>query len=219
MTEWNIPEIYQIPSQHKEILEMLLDKVARVLEKEKIVYFIDGGTLLGAVRHEGLIPYDDDIDIGVFHNDFEELAHILYTKMGKDGQHEIRIEVTTPELIKVYVEGLWCKNNDTGALIATPTLDIFKWEKHNDQIRLCLGDRRLFKNCFYLKKEFYPLQDYKFGNLIVKGSNDPQKYLHRYYGADCLDVCRIDVRIEGGGLSKDRESICFERVNVRGLHN
>ena len=211
MTDWNIPLEYHIPNEHREILEMLLDRVARALEKVKIQYFIDGGTLLGAVRHNGQIPFDDDIDIGVFHQNFDLLASILATNIEKDPRYEVSIEVSTPALIKVYVAEMWVKNLNTGAIIGTPTLDIFRWEKHSDQIRLWSPyDRRTFKNCFYAKKEFYPLVDYKFGNTIVKGSSNPEKYLHRYYGKDCLEICKMDLRIEDGSLNKNKNAINFQ---------
>jgi len=57
-------------------MEMLAE-FDRICRKYSLVYFADGGTCLGAVRHGGFIPWDDDIDIGMPIDDFrrfEELA-------------------------------------------------------------------------------------------------------------------------------------------------
>lgn len=57
-------------------IKTLMD-VARVCERHNITYYADYGTLLGAIRHDGYIPWDDDIDISVMRKDFRPLLEIL----------------------------------------------------------------------------------------------------------------------------------------------
>ena len=51
---------------------VLADEVKRICEKHGIEYFMLAGTLLGAIRHKGFIPWDDDMDFGMTRNNFEK---------------------------------------------------------------------------------------------------------------------------------------------------
>lgn len=55
---------------------VLADEVKRVCEKHGIKYFMIAGTLLGAVRHQGFIPWDDDMDFGMLRPDFERFLQV-----------------------------------------------------------------------------------------------------------------------------------------------
>ena len=73
----NIPKtkgkLRQIQLQILEMLKLFDD----ICKRNNINYWIESGTLLGAVRHKGFIPWDDDVDVCILRDDVEKLNKIL----------------------------------------------------------------------------------------------------------------------------------------------
>lgn len=61
---------------HSILLEMAI-QVNEICERHGIIFYMLGGTMLGAIRHKGFIPWDDDMDFGVIYDRYDELMQIL----------------------------------------------------------------------------------------------------------------------------------------------
>ena len=60
----------------RKIQMELLDEVALFCDQNNIKYFLAYGTLLGAVRHQGYIPWDDDIDLLMMRKDYDKFTKL-----------------------------------------------------------------------------------------------------------------------------------------------
>ena len=74
------PEGSTLRKAQLRLLDILIE-FDRICRKHSIDYFISGGTCLGAVRHGGFIPWDDDINIDVWHADYQKLEEVLQAEL------------------------------------------------------------------------------------------------------------------------------------------
>lgn len=72
----------------------ILIEIDRICRKHDIPYWLDSGTLLGAVRHGGFIPWDDDMDICVLQKDYPRLRDALISELPK--RYELSDAKTDP---------------------------------------------------------------------------------------------------------------------------
>jgi phosphorylcholine metabolism protein LicD len=168
-------------TEYNDLLAMLV-KVVRLLEEHHISYFIVGGTLLGAVRHQGMIPWDDDIDLGVFLEDRENILSL------KDDFNSRDLDVTLSpggSYIKVFKNG----NNDPFHI--TPFIDIFVYEAEDELVVLAGDERHDWPYDMFTLNALFPLKHYKFDVLDLMGPNDHVDYLSSVYGSNWETAYRV----------------------------
>jgi lipopolysaccharide cholinephosphotransferase len=85
MNDYNVHPLTQSETRRLQfvLLEMLLE-LDRICKKHDIRYCIIAGTLLGAVRHKGFIPWDDDLDVAMIRGEYERFREICEAEL--DGE-------------------------------------------------------------------------------------------------------------------------------------
>lgn len=80
----------------------ILKEFVRICDKYGLRYYLVGGTLLGAVRHQGFIPWDDDIDVAMMRADYERFAEICQEEL--DSQYFYQSPETDPYYFLTYAK-------------------------------------------------------------------------------------------------------------------
>jgi lipopolysaccharide cholinephosphotransferase len=144
----------------------LLDEVSTQFDKHDVEYIMVGGTLLGSVRHGGMIPWDDDGDLCVLNKTPEEIIEIL--KPLKEKSILSRVH----RLGNLVIASV---NNKIGIL------DIFFMEDSDGQYKFLYPYNKKYENEWFYEDELYPIRKYIFGPLVLKGPNKYKEYLARSY--------------------------------------
>lgn len=105
----------------QEHLLVLLTEIDTICKENNIIYFLDGGTALGAVRHRGFLPWDDDADVVFPRKDFFKFVQAVREKNRPN--RVIAGLDTDPEYAMVYSR--YCDTSTTG-ILRTTMLDQFQ---------------------------------------------------------------------------------------------
>ncbi len=168
----NISSVSNTPIEEINNIYRLLQNIHLVFEKEKIEYIMTGGTLLGAIRHQGIIPWDDDADLIVLNEEPDNLLLILNNNLQKYNPHE---RLISKKHIKGNLIQVYFKNHPK------TMIDIFFINKEKNKYTYRFPYNIQYHKEFFLHDEIYPIKSYKFGDLILNGPNNPFNYLTRTY--------------------------------------
>lgn len=139
-------------SQGKKLMIEILKYIEGMCEQNNLKYFIIGGTLLGAVRHKGFIPWDDDIDIMMSREDHKKLIQLIKNDNNERfGILDRSIDPNYPlELSKVIMKDTICILNDELKAVQNECeifVDVFTLEYFKDEVsRRNRKYVRLFEN-------------------------------------------------------------------------
>lgn len=156
------PDGSPLRRQQLVMLDMVKE-LDRICRKYDFPYFLYGGTLLGAVRHNGFIPWDDDLDVGLMRKDYQRLMKVL------PGELPPHIILQTNETDKNYFY-FFAKLRDTRSFLDEGAYD------------RCFKYRGIFIDIFPFDKLQLPLQRLKlqsYAYTLYRNGNGSESALRK----------------------------------------
>ncbi len=161
---------YKVSREMKKIWAVeldLLNELNRVCNKHNIRCMACAGTMLGAIRHKGFIPWDDDIDIMLFRDDYEKLCEIAPSEFTYP--YFFQTEKTDPGSLRGHAQ---LRNSDTTGILKSELkskmninqgifIDIFPLDNVPNEENKCTlflkESKRLWKSfCYYKRMSTQP---------------------------------------------------------------
>ena len=219
--------------EQKKVMLNILVEFAKFCDEHDLMYYLDAGTLIGAVRHKGFIPWDDDIDVNMPQKDYDKFIELTRKLEGYLTDH-IQVEYcedTTYTFLKI--------SDDRTILVEFPVqnpmevgvyIDVFpkygvadkSWKsKMICKVSEILGCMHWF--CHYSvyawtrKDSVYSVSKRlagKFLSPFFKDANWPVRLqdaiMHRYAKRHPLEECKYVTTLTNGEFHKLAPKECFD---------
>ena len=166
---------YYTDKKYIQFLYKCFYDLHNILVDNNIIYFASGGTLLGAVRHKGIIQWDDDVDLEISSKDVPLILKLkdTFKKLGyKVVKHSESDEMDWIKINSIKkVDGKIC------------SIDLFPIyiEEHRTHFESEFTSR-IWPKAYHKLKDLFPLKQLKFGSGVIICPNNPLPYLDRTYG-------------------------------------
>lgn len=154
----------------------LMNILDKIFKKHNLTYWLDFGTLLGAYRHKGMIPWDDDMDISMPREDYNRVTDILKEEL------DTKVFEIHHELGRI---GIGYKHNETGIWCDIFAVDTYATTQEFEQAVPTIKDKIAKYRKFYLKNMNQPYCEVqKRRKEIINEENGENAYNIIYHGRE-----------------------------------
>lgn len=172
------PAYGALRDKQKDEIELFLE-FKRICEKYNIEYWVDFGTLLGAKRHGGFIPWDDDLDVSMLHSDVLRFKECWE----KEPEGKYKFLFWKGEQCRL----IFSENNAS-------FIDIYAYDDLGDRIKYKQKINIVATRRSVPKYVIYPLSKITFEGTEVSCPNDVESYLQVRYGNwHCLPHSKCNI--------------------------
>ena len=182
-------DIEDLKRGHK-IMTNMFKEFDRICRKHNLKYWCIGGTLIGAVRHKGWIPWDGDIDVGMTETDYKKLRSIIQQELPSDMKFSEPkgkpcSKIRTNKANYIYTE--WGNNWDVDKGLQ---IDIFIYNENNNIIK---------SKHEPITYKIYPLRETYFEEIKVYIPFEYEKHLIHHFSKKYIELPEINKRLTHEG--------------------
>ena len=218
--------------EHQLIMLEILKDFATFCDENGLQYYLDSGTLLGAVRHKGFIPWDNDVDVGMLRPDFDRFVSLMKERNNMLNNHIVleMPETTVYPFLKLGdIRTRLIEFPDRYPMECYVYIDIFPKDglhgKSKKSERVCNKSHRYGLMHWFLnfsipcwkkvegfpKKQIAQVADVLFKDKTI-GYQKQQKFIRKYIRKHPIDTCDYVTTLVNGEFYRICEKRCFDNT-------
>jgi len=176
----------------QKIMSNMLKEFNRICRKYNLKYWCIGGTLIGAIRHNGWVPWDGDGDVGMLKEDYEKFKKVT-NELPNDIEFSEPADKPCSKLRSKKAKYIYTKWGNNWDLNKGLQIDIFVFKHDNNNIygsSIC-GIPDIKKRTY---SDIFPLKEIKFEDILVYVPNKYKQISKKIWGGFPPPLPNIDKR-------------------------